>query len=123
MKRRTFIESSLGVAALVARPAWLWAAETTHEIKKVGLQLYTVRSEMPKDFDGTIAKVAQTGYKEVEFAGYYKHSPEEVKAILEKNGLTAPSTHIALDLIETKAGDAGSRAHHWARIYCLPVGR
>ena len=46
MKRRTFIESSIAAAAaFAARPPW--AAASEHEIKKVGLQLYTVRSEMP----------------------------------------------------------------------------
>ncbi len=101
MKRRTFIETSVAAAALyAARPSW--AAETTHEIKRVGLQLYTVRSEMPKDFAGTIAKVAQTGYKEVEFAGYFDHTPKEVREIVDKNGLTAPSTHLGYDLIENK---------------------
>jgi len=100
MKRRTFIETSVAAAIIAARPSW--AAETTHEIKRVGLQLYTVRSEMPKDFEGTIAKVAETGYKEVEFAGYFNHSPKDVRAIVDKNGLTAPSTHIGYDLIENK---------------------
>ena len=57
---------------------------------------------MPKDFEGTIAKVAATGYKEVEFAGYFKHSPKDVRAILDKNGLTAPSAHIAYDVVESK---------------------
>ena len=35
------------------------------------MQLYTVRDAMAKDFDGTLAKVAALGYKEVEFAGYF----------------------------------------------------
>jgi len=110
MKRRTFIETSVAAAALyAARPSW--AAETTHEIKRVGLQLYTVRSEMPKDFEGTIAKVAATGYKEVEFAGYFKHSPKDVRAILDKNGLTAPSAHIAYDVVESKWPETLEASH------------
>ncbi|MGC1417518.1 MAG: sugar phosphate isomerase/epimerase [Candidatus Acidiferrum sp.] len=110
MKRRTFIETSVAAAALyAARPSW--AAETTHEIKRVGLQLYTVRSEMPKDFAGTIAKVAQTGYKEVEFAGYFDHTPKEVREIVDKNGLTAPSTHLGYDLIENKLPEMIEVAH------------
>ena len=55
---------------------------------------------MPKDFSGTIAKVAQTGYKEVEFAGYFDHTPKEVREIVDKNGLTAPSTHFTYEVIE-----------------------
>jgi len=100
MDRRTFLQTSIAAAtvAATARPAW--AAE--HRIERVGLQLYTVRELMKTDFDGTVAKVAQTGYKEVEFAGYYKHTPKEVRAILEKNGLTSPSAHVEYELVENK---------------------
>lgn len=111
MKRRTFIETSLAAAAFAARPGWALAAKAAHEIKRVGLQLYTVRSEMPKDFEGTIAKVAQTGYKEVEFAGYFKHSPKDVRALLEKDGLTSPSTHIGYDIVENKWPETLDMAH------------
>ena len=57
---------------------------------------------MKTDFDATIAKVAQTGYKEVEFAGYFGKTPQQVRAILEQNGLTSPSTHIDYDHVENK---------------------
>jgi sugar phosphate isomerase/epimerase len=110
MKRRTFIETSIAAATVFAvRPSW--AAETTHEIKKVGLQLYTVRDLMKTDFEGTIAKVAATGYKEVEFAGYFDHSPKDVRAVIDKNGLTAPSEHIAYDVIENKWPETLDAAH------------
>jgi sugar phosphate isomerase/epimerase len=117
MKRRTFIGTSIAAAAAYAvRPSW---AASAHKIDRVGLQLYTVRSEMPKDFEGTIAKVAQTGYKEVEFAGYYKHSPADVKAILSKNGLTAPSTHIPLDIVENQWPETLEAAHTIGHEYIV----
>ena len=110
MKRRTFIGTSIAAATVcAARP--LWAAEGPHQIKTVGLQLYTVRTEMPKDFDGTIAKVAETGYKEVEFAGYFKHSPKEVRAAIDKNGLAAPSQHIAYDIVEKQWPETLEASH------------
>ncbi len=99
MNRRTFIGTSIAAAVATSRPAW--PAET-HSIERVGLQLYTVRDLMKKDFEGTIAKVAQIGYKEVEFAGYYDRSPQDVRAILEKDGLTSPSTHVGYDIVEKK---------------------
>ena len=75
MKRRTFIETSIAAAAVyAARPSW--AAETTHEIKRVGLQLYTVRSEMPKDFEGTIAKVAADGLQRGGIRGVFRSLAE-----------------------------------------------
>jgi sugar phosphate isomerase/epimerase len=52
---------------------------------------------MEKDFEGTVAKVEAIGYKEVEFAGYFDHSPKNVRAILDEHHLTAPSAHISYD--------------------------
>jgi sugar phosphate isomerase/epimerase len=69
-------------------------AADDHKIDKIGLQLYTVRDLMKRDFDGTLAKVAAIGYKEVEFAGYFDHSPKDVRAAVDRRGLTAPSAHI-----------------------------
>ena len=60
---------------------------------KIGLQLYSVREEMEKDFEGTLQKVKDMGYDYVEFAGYFDHSAEEVKKILDKIGLSAISVH------------------------------
>jgi sugar phosphate isomerase/epimerase len=100
MNRRTFIGSSIAATlATAAKPSW---AAATHSIDRVGLQLYTVRDAMKTDFEGTIAKVAATGYKEVEFAGYFDHSPKDVRAILDKNGLAAPSCHVGYDVVEKK---------------------
>src|SRR2546430_15342515 len=64
-------------------------------IERVGLQLYTVRHEMEKDVEATIARVAASGYKEVEFAGYFKKTPADVRAMLDRHGLIAPSAHIS----------------------------
>jgi len=60
---------------------------------KIGLQLYSVREEMEKDFEGTLKKVAQMGYEYVEFAGYFGRSAEEIKRILDENGLKCISVH------------------------------
>lgn len=100
MNRRHFLESSVAATILAARPAW--AAEKTRKIDRIGLQLYTVRELMKKDFEGTLAKVAQIGYKEVEFAGYEGRTPEQVRAAVQTNGLAAPSAHFDYDVVEKK---------------------
>lgn len=98
VNRRTFLETVGTVAAATLLTSRLgFAAE--HRISKVGLQLYTVRDLMKTDFDGTIAKVAQIGYKEVEFAGYFGRTPKQVRAVIEKNGLTSPSCHVQYDVL------------------------
>jgi sugar phosphate isomerase/epimerase len=87
MDRRTFL-GTLG-AAYVALARLEGAT-----IPRVGVQLYTVRTLMEKDFDGTLASIAAIGYKEVEFAGYFNRTPEQVKDVLTRNNLTSPSAHI-----------------------------
>ena len=76
-----------------------WAA-AEHRIEKIGLELYTVRDALDKDFAGTIARVAKAGYKEVELATFFAKlpkfnpSPKEARKILDENGLTAPASHV-----------------------------
>jgi sugar phosphate isomerase/epimerase len=102
MNRRTFLETATTVsAATLLTSKFGWAAGT-HRIHKVGVQLYTVRDQMAADFDGTIAKVAAIGYKEVEFAGYFDRTPQQVRAVLDKNGLSAPATHVQYDELDEK---------------------
>ena len=91
MNRRTFLEILTAAAVLPRHLSW---AAAEHRIEKIGLQLYTVRDQMKADFDGTIAKVASIGYKEVEFAGYFGRTPEQVRAVIDRNGLTSPSCHV-----------------------------
>lgn len=61
-----------------------------------GLQLYSVRDLTPSDLGGTIAKVAKMGYKAVEFAGFFGHTAEEVRKMLDDNGLVCSGTHTSV---------------------------
>ena len=108
MKRRTFIGTS--VAATLAAKA-SWASPFPKQVRPIGVQLYTVRDAMKTDFEGTIAKVAATGYKEVEFAGYFGKSPKDIRAILDKNGLTSPSCHVPYSTLEKSWSEALDAAH------------
>ena len=85
----------------LASGVWLSSSELVSSLagkrlNRIGLQLYTLRNEMKADFTGTLQKVAATGYKEVEFAGYFDRKPQEVRDTLDRLGLTAPSSHFAL---------------------------
>lgn len=64
---------------------------------KVGLQLYSIRDRMTEDMDAALKAVKEMGYDYVEFAGFYGHTAEEVKAILDKYELTAISVHQPID--------------------------
>lgn len=101
LTRRTFLGQ---VAMSTVIPAVGRAAES--RIERLGLQLYTVRAEMAKDFEGTLAKVAAAGYREVEFAGYFDKNPKDVRTILDRHKLTAPSAHIDYPTVESKLDGA-----------------
>jgi sugar phosphate isomerase/epimerase len=128
--RRTFL-ATIGVAALGVAGADAAACAPfiapRRKLNKVGLQLYTVRDLMKADLPGTLAKVAEIGYKEVEFAGYFGRTPAEIRDLLSKNGLTAPSSHIPLEVLEKDSqkalADAKSIGHEWVVVPWLAEDR
>jgi sugar phosphate isomerase/epimerase len=114
--RRTFLKTVGATAALAAIGCATGAAasgsaatsSSAHSVggipsglaDRIGVQLYSVRDRMEKDFTGTLEGVAKIGFTEVEFAGYFGHSPEDVRALLDRLGLRSPSSHIGLDLLQ-----------------------
>jgi sugar phosphate isomerase/epimerase len=60
---------------------------------RVGLQLFSVRELLAKDYEGTLQQVAAAGYQEVEAAGFFNHSPQQVKQAMRKAGLRCVSAH------------------------------
>ena len=76
------------------------------------IQLFSVRDGMEQDFEGTLKKVSEMGYKAVEFAGFFGKSAEEVKALLDKYGLQVSGTHTGID--DVLADVEGTIAYHKA---------
>jgi len=60
----------------------------------IGLQLYTLGPDAGKDLEATLAAVAGIGYRDVELPGFMGHTPAEIRAALDKAGLTCRSAHI-----------------------------
>ncbi len=125
--RRNFL-ATLGVAALGIAGRDAAAASTIlsprRKLKRIGLQLYTVRDLMKADLRGTLAQVADIGYKEVEFAGYFGRTPAQIREMLRHYGLASPSTHLPFDSLENgwqKAlDDAKAIGHKWVTIAWIP---
>lgn len=69
----------------------------------IGIQMYTVRDQLQTDFDGTVEKIAKIGYKNLEFAGYYNRTPEQVRALLDRVGAVSRSAHIGAPLMRQDA--------------------
>jgi len=104
MNRRNFLKTATTASAATLLTAQFGWAAAEHKIARdrIGVQLYSVRDEMKNDFDGTIARVAQIGYKQVEFAGYFGRTGQQVRAVVDKNGLSAVSTHVQYDELDDK---------------------
>lgn len=96
ISRRTFLQtasaSAVGAALwsnipqLMAYPLGL----------PIGLQLYSVRDILPKDYEGTLRQLSALGYREVEAAGFFNRNPNEVKQAMDHAGLRCVSAHYSL---------------------------
>jgi sugar phosphate isomerase/epimerase len=107
MNRRSFLHAAGGAMAGMAigtvPPEPLPGAGTRNRLERVGLErvgleLYSVRREMARDFDGTLAAVRAIGYTDVELLwsfGNFGRTPAQVKAALDREGLRAPSAHLS----------------------------
>jgi sugar phosphate isomerase/epimerase len=119
--RRQFLQhSSVGLAAvaLLGNPFQALAAgQGNSAAKKAGLQLYTLRDMMEKNVADTLKLVAGVGYGDVEFAGYFGHSAKDIRALLDANGLAAPSVHVPLEVLRSALpqviADAKVIGHHY----------
>ncbi len=67
----------------------------------IALQLYSVRDDMERDFEGTLRKVKEMGYEGVEFAGLFGHDAKTVRVMCDEIGLIPISAHVPFaDMIE-----------------------
>ncbi|KQS41992.1 TIM barrel protein [Pedobacter sp. Leaf194] len=106
ISRRNFLlNSSMVAAAALLAPSFAFAARE----QVVGLQLYSLRDDLPKDVKGVLEKVAKAGFKEVETYGFsikdqfWGLTPQELKKILDDNGLKAVSGHYSYLINDNEA--------------------
>jgi len=95
LNRRRFVETAaVFVAAAACRPA----KETPRvaqrrRLDQIGIQVYSVRHLLEKEFDRTLAQLAAIGYRDVEWWGSFDRTPAQIRASLDRAGLAAPSGH------------------------------
>jgi sugar phosphate isomerase/epimerase len=91
ISRRTFLRMA------GATPFAASALTAMQKDVPVGLELYSVRTELMKDLPGTVTAVAKMGYQVVEFySPYFDWTPEkakEVRKLLDDLGIQCRSTH------------------------------
>lgn len=72
----------------------------------IGVQLYSIRDFMEKDFMGSLEKVAEIGYDCVEFAGFGGYKADELRAKLDSLGLKCVCTHTGVNEMQADNIDA-----------------
>jgi len=95
LSRRNFLARSAAAAGVIgiAPPALL-----AHESRRVpGIQLYSVDEAMMQDTAGTLRKIHEFGYREVETAGFGTLSAVEFRKFLDDTGLRCDSCHLSFD--------------------------
>lgn len=130
MDRRHFVKISAGatVGGLLgldttgfARRAW---AAGDRMLDRIGVQLYTVRTLMEQDFEGTLEAVAEIGFHEVEFHDYFSRQPQQVRDLLDRLGLDAPACHfpwpLLRDDLESAIQTAKTIGHRYVILAWLP---
>jgi sugar phosphate isomerase/epimerase len=114
-------------AALALPPSMLQAcraesAPVAGGVHPIGVQLYTIRDLVRDDMAGALAAVAEIGYQEVEFAGYFGNDPVEIRSWLDGAGLTAPAAHVMLapETLESTLDDASVLGHRYLVVPWIP---
>lgn len=93
----------------------------------VGLQLYTIRDAMSANPKGTLKKVSDLGYKNLELAGYadgefYGYKPAEFKKIVSDLGMVTLSSHTQVEAAGITLENAKLMADTHAELgakYCI----
>lgn len=63
----------------------------------ISIQLYTLRTLLAQDLEGTLAALADLGYRKVELAGLHGRTAAEFRALLDRYELRATSSHVGID--------------------------
>jgi len=120
--RRSFLAglAAAGVVACDDAPI-----DTRRRIPRIGMQLYTMRTETAKDLRGTLRRLAAIGYREVETAGTYLTTSKDFRSILDENGLASPSAHLPFAAFEKPETfvDARVVGHEWLTVSSPPSPR
>jgi sugar phosphate isomerase/epimerase len=96
ISRREFVAGAAACAAmLAAEKSWASALGLP-----VGLQLYSVREFLPKDYQGTLNQLGAMGYRECEAAGFFGHTPADVKQAMARAGLHCVSAHYPMQQLQ-----------------------
>lgn len=122
--RREFFKITAGGAVSLAVLA---ACKPDKKSFGVGIQLYTIRDAMTADPKGSLKKVSDLGYKNLELANYadgkfYGFAPKEFKKIVSDLGMNILSSHTQVEAAGITLDNAKKMADDHAELgvkYCV----
>jgi sugar phosphate isomerase/epimerase len=115
-RRQFLLSSGLGVVAL-ASSGLPPLARTTPLDKRPGIQLYTINEAMRADPTGSLKRLRQIGFVEVESAGFGSLSAKQFRGLLDSAGVSCPSAHLQFDT--DNLGPAFEDAHALGATYAV----
>lgn len=97
----------LAAGSIAGRHAFAAAAKPNKS--RIGIQLYSVKDELPKDFEGTLKKLSVIGYSAVEpygFSGdkFLGHTMKELSDMVKDMGMTVSGTHTGSGILPEDTG-------------------
>jgi sugar phosphate isomerase/epimerase len=145
LNRRDFLKTTAAAAALAAARPALALHSGPPPLTRIGLGLFTIPWLLEQDFEGAMRKLAEIGYREVEFfgpypfsapaahaswnavtafigfsgSGYFGKEVHEVRAILDRYGLSSPSMHTDLVTLQTRMPELAEAAHVLGQRYAI----
>jgi sugar phosphate isomerase/epimerase len=109
-RRRFLVQSSQLVAAAFAS-TWVSRGALANPLgRPVGIQLYTVNIPMQQDPAGTLKKLREIGFGEVELAGFGRLSAKQFRQLLDEAGMACPSAHLQFDISDLDSTFADAHA-------------
>lgn len=130
LTRRTFLAAlGVGVTSLACAPAARAGTASPRRLRRVGLQLYTLRDDAKRDLERTLADIAAAGYNDVELLDSMNNfgmPPKKLRSVLDRVGLRAPSTHVdgsVVDNLDRHLDDAQILGHEQLVLASLPLSK
>lgn len=111
MKNNLFFRSI--IILLLSLSSWQLTAQ------EIGLQLYSLRNQIPKDVPGSLALINKWGIKEIEGGGTYGMTQEEFNALLKKNNLKMVSIGAGFEELEKDAAGVAEKAKQFGATYVM----
>jgi sugar phosphate isomerase/epimerase len=100
---------ALTMAAITSVSLSAFAVDVAPTSPQLSVQLWSIKDDVAKDFEGTLKQLKAMGFQGVEFAGVfgaYEKDPKGLKAFLDKTGLKASAAHVHFDKLSPANFDA-----------------